>query len=67
MAEASRHDAWQAGDRYEAYMGRWSQQVAARFLDWLALPEGRAQLLDLVRDLEPVVARTARISLASCP
>jgi SAM-dependent methyltransferase len=40
MAEASRHDAWQAGDRYEAYMGRWSRQVAPRFLDWLALPEG---------------------------
>jgi SAM-dependent methyltransferase len=40
MAEASRHDAWQAGDRYEAYMGRWSRLVAPRFLDWLALPEG---------------------------
>ena len=40
MTEASRHDAWQAGDRYEAYMGRWSRQVAPRFLDWLALPEG---------------------------
>jgi SAM-dependent methyltransferase len=40
MAEASRHDAWQAGDRYEAYMGRWSRQVAPHFLDWLALPEG---------------------------
>ncbi len=39
MAEA-RHDAWQAGDRYEASMGRWSRQVAPRFLDWLALPEG---------------------------
>ncbi len=39
MAEA-RHDAWQAGDRYEAYMGRWSRQVAPRVLDWLALPEG---------------------------
>jgi SAM-dependent methyltransferase len=40
MAEASRHDAWKAGDRYEAYMGRWSRQVAPRFLDWLALPQG---------------------------
>src|SRR5262245_22119875 len=39
MAETSRHDAWQAGDRYEAYMGRWSRQVAPRFLDWLGLPE----------------------------
>ena len=40
MAEASRHDAWTAGDRYEAYMGRWSRQIAPRFLDWLAAPEG---------------------------
>lgn len=40
MAEASRHDAWQAGDRYEAYMGRWSRQVAPRFLDWLSAPDG---------------------------
>jgi SAM-dependent methyltransferase len=35
MPEASRHDAWQAGDRYEAYMGRWSRQIAPLFLDWL--------------------------------
>jgi SAM-dependent methyltransferase len=40
MAEASRHDAWQAGDRYEAYMGRWSRRIAPRFLDWLGVPEG---------------------------
>ena len=40
MAESSRHDAWQAGDSYEAYMGRWSRLVAARFLDWLAMPDG---------------------------
>lgn len=39
MAEASRHDAWQAGDRYEAYMGRWSRKIAPRFLDWLGVPE----------------------------
>ena len=41
MADASRHDAWQAGDRYELYMGRWSRQVAPRFLDWLGAGEGR--------------------------
>lgn len=35
MAEAARHDGWQAGDRYEAYMGRWSRLVGPRFLDWL--------------------------------
>jgi SAM-dependent methyltransferase len=40
MAEASRHDAWKAGDRYEAYMGRWSRLLAPRFLDWLGAPEG---------------------------
>lgn len=40
MAEASRHDAWQAGDRYEIYMGRWSRLVAPRFLDWLAAARG---------------------------
>lgn len=40
MAEASRHDAWQAGDRYEAYMGRWSRQLAPRFLDWLGAADG---------------------------
>jgi ubiquinone/menaquinone biosynthesis C-methylase UbiE len=40
MAEASRHDAWQAGDRYDAYMGRWSRQIAPRFLDWLGAADG---------------------------
>jgi SAM-dependent methyltransferase len=40
MTDTSRHDAWEAGDRYEAYMGRWSRRIAPRFLDWLALPEG---------------------------
>lgn len=38
--DASRHDAWQAGDRYDAYMGRWSRQIAPRFLDWLGMPDG---------------------------
>ena len=36
MTTQDRHDAWQAGDRYEAYMGRWSRALAPRFLDWLA-------------------------------
>lgn len=40
MAEVSRHDAWQAGDRYDAYMGRWSRKLAPRFLDWLGASEG---------------------------
>lgn len=40
MTEASRHDAWTAGDRYEAYMGRWSRQLAPRFLEWLGVAHG---------------------------
>ncbi len=36
--EASRHDAWQAGDSYEFYMGRWSRRIAPLFLDLLRLP-----------------------------
>lgn len=40
MEQASRHDAWQAGDSYEAYMGRWSRRIAPRFLDWLDAPQG---------------------------
>jgi SAM-dependent methyltransferase len=40
MTEESRHDAWQAGDSYDAYMGRWSREVAPRFLDWLGAPHG---------------------------
>lgn len=40
MAEMTRHDAWQAGDSYEAYMGRWSRPIAARFVDWLGMPPG---------------------------
>lgn len=35
MTQASRHDAWQAGDSYDLYMGRWSRQIAPRFLAWL--------------------------------
>jgi ubiquinone/menaquinone biosynthesis C-methylase UbiE len=40
MTETSRHDAWQAGDSYDAYMGRWSRLIAPRFLDWLSAPHG---------------------------
>ncbi len=34
MTEDAEHDAWSAGDSYEAYMGRWSRKIASRFLDW---------------------------------
>lgn len=40
MAEASRHDRWSSSDHYEAYMGRWSRQIAPRFLDWFGAGEG---------------------------
>lgn len=40
MNEASRHDAWQAGDSYEVFMGRWSRRIAPLFLDFIALPAG---------------------------
>jgi len=33
---------WGAAEAYEAYMGRWSRQIAARFLPWLdATPHAR--------------------------
>jgi SAM-dependent methyltransferase len=40
MAEHARHDAWQAGNSYDAYMGRWSRLIAPGFLDRLALQSG---------------------------
>ncbi|MSU88713.1 methyltransferase domain-containing protein [Rhodobacteraceae bacterium 2CG4] len=41
MGQGATHDSWSAGDSYDAYMGRWSRQVAMRFLDWLDMPRGR--------------------------
>ena len=43
-ATTSRHDAWSAGEHYERYMGRWSRQVATRYLDWLDAPNDAAWL-----------------------
>lgn len=37
-------DVWVAGDAYEAYVGRWSREVAAHFVGWLAVPSGRRWL-----------------------
>lgn len=37
-------DAWAHGDLYEQYVGRWSRQVAPRFVDWLKVPPGRRWL-----------------------
>lgn len=41
MADTTRHDAWHAGEAYEAYMGRWSGRVASAFAGWLDLPAGQ--------------------------
>ena len=37
-------DTWERGDPYERYVGRWSRQVAPRFLAWLDVPPGRRWL-----------------------
>lgn len=37
---SARHDGWQQGQGYEAYMGRWSRLVGAEFLGWLDAPTG---------------------------
>jgi SAM-dependent methyltransferase len=33
-------DTWEAGNAYEAYMGRWSRLVAASFIEWLSIAPG---------------------------
>lgn len=37
-------DTWERGSPYEQYVGRWSRQVASRFLSWLNIPAGRRWL-----------------------
>src|SRR5262245_5699608 len=39
-------DVWAVGDAYERYVGRWSRQVALRFVDWLGVPAG-ARVVDV--------------------
>lgn len=39
-------DAWQSGDPYEYYMGRWSSLVAESFIDWLS-PATKLKWLDV--------------------
>lgn len=41
MTTTTRHDAWQNGENYNRYMGRWSRLIAAQFVKWLDLPQGR--------------------------
>lgn len=33
-------DRWVAGSTYEEFMGRWSRQLAPRFVSWLRIPRG---------------------------
>ncbi|HEY5741847.1 MAG TPA: methyltransferase domain-containing protein [Terrimicrobiaceae bacterium] len=44
MPTAKVSDAWEQGDPYEEYVGRWSRRVAPQFLSWLAIPAGRRWL-----------------------
>ena len=37
-------DKWSSGDPYERYMGRWSRQLAPRFLQWVNAPLGQRWL-----------------------
>ena len=37
-------DAWQDGDLYEPYVGRWSRAVASQFVDWLEMAPGKRWL-----------------------
>lgn len=46
MEASAKHDAWQAGENYDAYMGRWSALLADKFLALLDAPSGR-QWLDI--------------------
>lgn len=34
------HDRWSSGSAYEAYVGRWSREVAREFIGWLGVPPG---------------------------
>jgi ubiquinone/menaquinone biosynthesis C-methylase UbiE len=38
------HDQWTSGSAYEAYVGRWSRQVACEFIEWLGVPPGQRWL-----------------------
>jgi SAM-dependent methyltransferase len=41
MTKSQVSDAWERGDPYERYVGRWSRQVAPVFLNWLSIRPGR--------------------------
>ena len=39
-------DAWQSGNQYQHYMGRWSKLVVDAFVDWLS-PKTKLRWLDV--------------------
>ncbi|MEX0284456.1 MAG: methyltransferase domain-containing protein [Paracoccaceae bacterium] len=41
MQDDQRHDAWEAGQSYETFMGRWSSRIAHQFLDWLGVSQDK--------------------------
>ena len=41
---ANKTDAWDSGEAYEPYVGRWSRPVAREFLRWLSVPPDRRWL-----------------------
>jgi SAM-dependent methyltransferase len=41
MSPSAVVDAWEQGDPYERYVGRWSRRVAPLFLAWMNVPVGR--------------------------
>ena len=38
------NDSWLSGNPYERFMGRWSNLIDQKFLDWLAIPPTRSWL-----------------------
>jgi len=44
MGQTPASEAWERGDPYEQYVGRWSRQVAPLFLSWLGISAGRTWL-----------------------
>jgi SAM-dependent methyltransferase len=54
-------DSWSSGQSYEAYVGRWSKQVAARFFAWMDVPPERDWL-----DVGCGTGAVTRSILATC-
>lgn len=44
MRNEALSDAWERGDPYEQYIGRWSRRIAPPFVDWLRVPDNRRWL-----------------------